>query len=252
MDVGNWYVHKRHLQTQVDAAAFAGATKFIGCSSVVGDPVSANAAIRASALTYAGDTNRVPTPADTFNTQVQEPGDVHVALNSNRYWAPGDDTAQGIGLDDTLDPDSNSSTPGDPCTTKTLDVKATDHDVPLLWGLLPASPRPKSKARVEIQQVLEQAGMLPWAVPDIEPAAVAALFVDENTGFVTSTQRLCNTSVCMGLPSPDNKLSYWVTPALQDPVDLVGENMGVVILVSKENPTPSLTTGSGALTTMCT
>ena len=252
LDVGNWYVHKRHLQMQVDAAAFAGATKFVGCSSVVGDPVAANEAVRASALTYAGDTNRVPTPADTFNTQVQEPADVHVVINSNRYWAPGDDTTQGIGLDDTLDADNNPLTPGDPCTTKTLDVKATDHEVPLLWGLLPASPSPKTKARVEIQQVLEQAGMLPWAVPDIEPAAVAALFVDENTGVVTDWQRLCNTSVCMGLPTPDDKLSYWATPALQDPVDLVGENMGVVILVSKENPTPSLTTGAGALTTMCT
>jgi hypothetical protein len=252
MDIGNWYVHKRHLQTQVDAAALAGATKFVGCSSVVGDPVAANAAIRASALTYAGDTNRVPTPADTFNTQVQQPADVHVVLNSTRYWAQGDDTTQGIGLDDTLDPDGNPLTPGDPCTTKTLDVKATDDEAPLLWGLLPASPSPKSKARVEIQQVLEQAGMLPWAVPDIEPAAVAALFVDENTGVVTDWQLLCNTSVCMGLPTPDDNLSYWATPALQDPVDLVGENMGVVILVSKENPTPSLTTGAGALTTMCT
>jgi uncharacterized membrane protein len=24
LDLGNWYVHKRHLQTQVDAAALAG------------------------------------------------------------------------------------------------------------------------------------------------------------------------------------------------------------------------------------
>ncbi|MDH5281136.1 MAG: Tad domain-containing protein, partial [Thermoleophilia bacterium] len=32
VDVGNWYVHKRHLQTQVDAAALATATKFTGCN----------------------------------------------------------------------------------------------------------------------------------------------------------------------------------------------------------------------------
>ena len=29
---------------------------------------------------------------------------------------------------------------------------------------------------------MEQTGMLPWAVPEVEPAAVAALFVDETTG----------------------------------------------------------------------
>ena len=30
MDIGNWYVHKRHLQTQVDAAALAAAPSFTG------------------------------------------------------------------------------------------------------------------------------------------------------------------------------------------------------------------------------
>ena len=32
MDVGNMYVHKKNLQTLVDAGAFAGATNFVGCS----------------------------------------------------------------------------------------------------------------------------------------------------------------------------------------------------------------------------
>ena len=31
VDVGNWFVHRRHLQTQVDAAALAAATAFNGC-----------------------------------------------------------------------------------------------------------------------------------------------------------------------------------------------------------------------------
>ena len=29
--IGNWYVHKKHLQTLVDAGAFAGGTEFTGC-----------------------------------------------------------------------------------------------------------------------------------------------------------------------------------------------------------------------------
>src|SRR5215813_9134296 len=48
IDVWNWYVHKRNLQTMVDAAAFAGATKFVGCSERNGDPVAANQAIKAT------------------------------------------------------------------------------------------------------------------------------------------------------------------------------------------------------------
>ena len=46
------------------------------------------------------------------------------------------------------------------------------------------SPRHQVTARVEVRQLIEQAGMLPWAVPEVEPAAVAALFVDENSGDV--------------------------------------------------------------------
>ena len=161
----------------------------------------------------------------------------------------------GVGLDNTLDLDNNPATAGDPCSSKTLDVKATDDDAPLLFGFLPFVADPKKKARVEILQVKEQNGMLPWAVPDIEPAAVAAIFVDENDGVVkTPPQPLCNVTAvsCAGLPTPDSKLSYWVTPAFEDLVDIVGENTGVVILVSKIDDTPMLTTGAGALTAMCT
>jgi len=87
VDVGNWYVHARRLQTMVDASAFAGGTKFVGCSFQFGDPDAANGAINAMALNYAGDTVRDPA---TRNLQVQEPADVRIVLNSDRYWADND------------------------------------------------------------------------------------------------------------------------------------------------------------------
>jgi Putative Flp pilus-assembly TadE/G-like len=152
MDIGNWYVHKRHLQTQVDAAALAGAHEFFGCNPIYENPpVTANKAIRAHALEYAGDVLRPPSsidPLDTQpvrNTQVEEPGDVRVVLNSATWWAQGDPT-NGSTHDNTLDPDGNPVTPGDPCTTDTLDVKATDDQVTNLWGLIPLHPSPKVKA----------------------------------------------------------------------------------------------------------
>ena len=52
-----------------------------------------------------------------------------------------DDTNLSATLDNTFDPDSDPATPGTPCETKTLDVKATDHDAPLLVGLLPCRAR---------------------------------------------------------------------------------------------------------------
>jgi len=259
ISVGNWYVHKRHLQTEVDAAAFAGATKFVGCSFQFGDPVAANAAIRATALAYAGDTIRDPA---TTNLQEQQPDDVRVVLNSSSYWTPvnGTDPTNGYGLDDTQDSPADPDTAGDPCNERALDVKATDDEAPLLWGWFPYTASPKSHARVEIRQIKEQMGMLPFAVPEIDPAAVAAIFVEENTGAVLDFQPLCDVDDCVGLIPPDSKLSYWMTTEpWQCPeftpgcVTITSENTGVVILVSKEDDTPLLMTGGpGTLTTICT
>jgi hypothetical protein len=243
LDIGNMYVHKRRNQTLVDSAAFAGATKFVGCSFQFGDPVAANQAIKDAALEYAGDTYRDPS---TRNRQVQQPNDVRVVLNSARFWRD-TDVMDGFGLDNTLDHDGDPLTANDPCASRTLDVKATDNDIPWLFGLLPLSVDPKSKARVEIRQVKEQMGILPFAVPEIDPAAVAAIFVNEIDGSVVATQNL--------LKADDATLPYseWTTSPLDSSqVNLATENTGVVILVSKENAFPSLPTGGpGTLTSIC-
>jgi hypothetical protein len=178
IDIGNWYVHKRHLQTQVDAAVLAGGTEFAGCFL---NPTGTADVIKSQALRYAGDTLRDST---TSNRQLQEPNDVRVALNSADYWSPlnGMDATTGYGLDWTMD--GNPSTPGAesslPCDAKFLEAKATDHEAPPLWGLLPLSPSPKARARVEIRKVRSLSGFLPWAVPENDPASVAVLFVDES------------------------------------------------------------------------
>src|SRR5262245_39981721 len=85
LDVGNWYVHKRHLQTQVDAAVLAAAPSFAGCFN---DQSIANSSIASTALGYAGDALRDPT---TFNRQVADPSapaasHIRVVLNADRYW----------------------------------------------------------------------------------------------------------------------------------------------------------------------
>jgi hypothetical protein len=258
LDVGNWYVHKKHLQTLVDAGAFAGAPKFVGCSFQFGDPATANLAIRRVALEYAGDTSRDPA---TRNRQHQQPDDVHVLLNSTRYWEPGDPASGSAvdALDFTWDIDGNGGG-GDPCSERSLDVKATDEDVPSLWGFLPLFPDIKTRARIEVTQIVEQNGMLPWAVPEVQPAAVAALFVDENSGDVIAAQRLEQRDD-VTLP-----FSEWVTSGLDwsttpptevvsnaSRVDLQFENTGVVILVAKVLPFPSggMLSLTGALTQIC-
>ena len=266
LDVGNWYVHKRHLQTQVDAAALAGGTKFTGCSSLF-DPAAANLAIKGTALEYAGDDLRAPDTIDpTFgstvrNQQVEQPGDVRVVINSSDYWSQGDPT-DGSSLDDTQDLDGDGS--GDPCNERAVDAKATDDEVPNIFGVswggfVPLHPSPKSHARVEIHQVLEENGMLPFAVPEIDPAAVYAIFVNEINGAIVGTQKLCklpSSATCTAVGSaPNSNFSYWSTSTGQNLVNIPTENTGVVILISKNATTVampgSLPAAAPALANLC-
>jgi hypothetical protein len=52
LETGNWFVHKRHLQGQADAAAFAGGAMFSDCFMPAG---GGDAAIFNEASKYAGE-----------------------------------------------------------------------------------------------------------------------------------------------------------------------------------------------------
>ena len=275
LDVGNWYIHKRHLQTQVDAAALAPAPEFTGCF----DPaawVQTDQAIEDHAIGFAGDTLRPgilgTNPSDTTNRQLGEPDDVRVALNANRYWGPTDPNdpvtaLDGYGLDQTLD--EKGPTPGSPpdgvsgfCNEGYIDVKATDEDVPFLLGLLPIAPDPKSHARAKIFDIDVSEGILPFAVPEVVPGSVYALFVNEaspDATAVISQARLCGTP-CVPVPTPspappDYPSDYAVYQGsnVGQPITFgTGtENVGVIILVSRSDITTPPNINSPSITTVC-
>ena len=112
-DIGNWWTHRKHLQTKADAAAFAG--------GALGLPVRnrhrrqdrrRGPEIRRP---HRGPGNQDFTGGTTFNPQIGgTPGDdIHVVLNGADWW---DDDA---GLDP---PDGNVDLRSD----ELLDVKATE------------------------------------------------------------------------------------------------------------------------------
>ena len=231
---GNWFVHKRHLQTQVDAAVLATGGDFVGC--FLNTP-GTNTLIKQSALKYAGDTQR---DSATKNLQVQEPDDVRVVLNSSTYWGSaqaGLDPATGYTLDWTMDGDA--SLPGiqssQPCDARMIDAKATDDKLPLIWRWIPLVPSAKANARVEIHELPGLSGFLPWAVPEAAPRTVAALFVDQNA------------ATNQGVPIEVALLTGPTDPSVTTPIN--GENValwsggssvnisdatGVVILSSRQ------------------
>jgi len=242
LDVGNWYVHKRHLQTQVDAAALAPAPEFTGCF----DPAAWSAAdgeISSHALGLAGDTKRPgvlgSNASTTTNLQVQEPGDVRIVLNSSQYWQKlnGTDPSQpapGYGLDNTQDLNNDGS--GGFCNEKAIDVKATDDDAPPLWGLIPLTPSPKTHARAEIFDQTAAESILPFAVPEVVPGVVAAIFVNEGA---QAGNEVIGNAVLTQPTTPDPLLSDWAvyqgTSTAFDAANL--DNVGVVMLLSKADVT---------------
>jgi hypothetical protein len=221
IDVGNWYTHKRHLQTQADAAALAGGTAFtFPCSDT---------AIEAQARNYAGAS--ASTPAASYNSQVggTPPGRIHALLNSSQYYS------QNPGA-----PQTGYGDLGAACTTDYLDVKMTESNLP--WFLSPGRivPAINAHARVSLVQETTKAGSIPVAIPDPGYAVTAAAveFMNEDTGTSLGSSALKNT----GSLTWDNSL----TPVS---VNMAGAtHVGAIIKLSGATPPPSPLVCGQALT----
>ena len=81
VDTGNWWTHKRHLQTQADGGAFAGAQGpwFPTCNET---------AIENAARQYSGNLGT------GYNTQYTNKDNVNVLLNSTNYAENGGNSLQ--------------------------------------------------------------------------------------------------------------------------------------------------------------
>jgi hypothetical protein len=159
VDVANWFVHKRHLQTQADAAALAGAGmfRFPGC---------VNADITGKATEYAGKTGQIyNSPSEVKTPQARLFAEVNQATYHGQSTPPDGDL------------------PGDPCSKLFLDVKMTETDVPLFFNIgIPNVPNINAQARVKLFKTTADAGLRPIGVPDATPQQVRAFVVDEDTG----------------------------------------------------------------------
>lgn len=148
VDFGNWFVHKRELQTQADAAALAGADNFrFPCD---------NTSITAAAQSYAGKDHNIFANLPAAGT--------HFVLNQSNFYGqskPGD-----------------SGLSGTPCNDRAVDVKMTETDVPGIFTSL-LVPFINAQARVSILQQTTANSLEALAVADSAPVAATAYFVDE-------------------------------------------------------------------------
>jgi putative Flp pilus-assembly TadE/G-like protein len=167
IDTGNWWTHKRHLQTQADSGAFA-------AGQGPWFPTCDEATIEKNAAAYSGG---------TYNEQYQPSGSVHVLLNSANYYENG-----GANFSDTGTPCETLLNGGD--TPAFVDVKATEANLANFFGSIPgfSSVTAHTHARVEIQGVQEEEGVRPIAVrnPSLYQCAHAQLWTTTSSGTLDS------------------------------------------------------------------
>jgi Flp pilus assembly protein TadG len=210
VEVGNWFEHKRHLQLQADAGAFAGGGLFNACFLDAG---SGSAAIETEARRYAGDPAWAGGPGDSvYNSQIggSNRGLVTVRINRKTY------EKRGPGPDDTIELGA--------CSARMVDVKMTEADLPWflhLPGFFELDPVPaiNAHARVEMQQKELSAGSLPVGVPDTNPTVGRVYFVNEANGVVLASAPLIKTGVNgSGLALWDNSASPAAVPISTDKI----------------------------------
>jgi Putative Flp pilus-assembly TadE/G-like len=185
VDVANWFVHKRHLQMQADSGVFAGAQQ-VGFSCD-------DAAVADAATRYSGT---------QWNAQVGGTPDARVfrRLNSKTFHAQ-------AGTPKPETPDDTVEAP--PCEAAMIDLKLTETDLP--WFFPPAGsliehvvPFVNAQARVSFFRLDSLEGALPVGVPDVNPQAARAYFVNEKTGAVLGSTPLTKVGTSNGLAVWDN------------------------------------------------
>jgi hypothetical protein len=167
MDAGNWFLHKRHLQVQADAAVFAAAREFQPC-------IDGNVYARAGQY---GGTGSVATPSGgvasttpLYNEQVggTSQSNVHELINSKRYYGQSS-------------PVDSTAVEQPPCSASMVDVKLTETKLPWYWRAFSTVPHINAHARIEILQELHPTKVEPLAVVESAPVAVEAYFVNEDS-----------------------------------------------------------------------
>jgi len=237
IDIGNWWVHSRHLQTQADAAALAGGDNFGDCFSP--DPSvqsAANTTIQNAATAYAGNSS------SSYNLQVGGGASRVTTLFNSKTFFRG-----GPGADDT---ETQA-----PCQTPHLmfDVKQTEIDVPYIFGglidwLVPGGtkivPSVNARARVQLKKATIVQGSLPLAVPDVDPRYVTATFVNETAG---GTLLAGPFNLTKGAAS--GGLNYWSgSGSVAVPADV---KVGVRIGMGGQSGTCAAANGTGGAGYVC-
>jgi hypothetical protein len=220
VDVANWKIHARHLQLQADAAALAGAHS-------LGGGACDNTLISNDTRRYAGSDVDAGGAVRTalYNNQVggTSPSHMHVLINSAGYFAD-------AGAGDGTDPN------GVPCSSKYVDVKVTETDLPWWFGA-GIVRKINAHARVALVQETSASGTLPIAIPNPLPRSAAAIFINEGATASDGSKAVITAIPFshVGSATPGS-LDTWQTDTAGTQVTVPSSGAtGVVIALSGRN-----------------
>jgi Putative Flp pilus-assembly TadE/G-like len=254
IDVGNWWVHKRHLQVQADAAALAGARefRFPVCSDkdiveeavdysggVLSDPDANYTAFDSAPLDYnhqLAASARPSGPTQGLHTQVNTP---------NPYLRPDPVNRPDDQLPVDQDLADMAATDRKPCSAQMIDVKMTETDIggrfsPLRFlNVLGFVDYIDAQARVELKALEATTDLLPLAVEDVNPKRVHVWLYDEDTQELLGEAELNPRDPEDGLLMYDNSTAGGGTPIVVDfkretidGQDVTKQRVGAVIAFS--------------------
>jgi hypothetical protein len=179
IDSAIWFVHGRHLQTEADAAALAGAQLFqFPCTSGASTPGTTDYGIQQLVNQYDGTT---APPAGTFyNQQVNvepTPATLYSPTSHNLFSLLNYPQFENQTL-----PNPGDSLTKSPCSDSAIDVKMTETNLPSFFPFVHPGYIDK-EAEVAIENLTSLgSGVSPLAEPLPTPAAMTAYLVDEGNG----------------------------------------------------------------------
>jgi Flp pilus assembly protein TadG len=190
VDVGNWFEHKRHLQLQADAGAFAGAQSLADlidrgetCTATTKAGIYEDTGRYAgvnSVETPEGKTKLEVKPAELYNEQVSQTpqSSLHARVNRKTYF-------ESSGGPEQKAPEDKTVVEKAPCDEAgMIDIKLTETNVPWFFKVVGSAfnvvPYVNAHARVTLAQESGSSGLEPLAVAEPAPTAAKAYFVNED------------------------------------------------------------------------
>jgi len=245
LEVGQWYQHRRALQSQTDAAALSAAQALNACfnidSQFNGSESAADDYIESWAANYGGfasaATSQVGSP---YNPQFGKGAsymafqdDTFPTATFHTYPSPSAQATKALGPECFLDGNPANTAPSN--VNLMEDVRTTQAGVPPFFTFSPLATV-HGWARVQLQAIKSLKPTLPLAVPDVNPKHVAVTFVDNSTGQALSgcTSPIPGCAFPLTGPTPSVTLNDWSGTATI-PVPAAGTNIGVRVSIGAQD-----------------